>query len=151
MKKTVTKLPSGHLQSGAALIVGLILLMVLTMLGISGLQGSTFELLQAGNAQFSESAFQAAETGIDRALNRGGLNTVVPVIVPATEVVPGSVNTFQTETRFAQVTSVPQGLYSIGSSGGFQAFHFDIDSTGRSARNAVSVHSQSFYVIGPGN
>lgn len=138
-------------QTGAALIVGLILLLVLTMLGISGMQTSTFELLQAGNTQFAQNAFQAAETGIDRAIYTGGLNTAVPVQIPETPVEPGSVSTFTSETRFAVTTNVPQGLFSLGSGGGFQAFHFDINSTGRSARNARSDHTQSFYVVGPGN
>ncbi len=143
--------PMARQQQGAALIVGLILLMVLTMLAISGMQTATFELLQAGNAQYAENAFQSAESGIDRALRSSGLNTAIPVIVTATEVEPGSPTTYQTETRFAQTTNVPQGLFSIGSAGGFQAYHFDIESVGRSSRNAVSEHTQSFYVVGPGN
>lgn len=138
-------------QSGAALIVGLILLLVLTMLGISGMQTATFELLQAGNTQFSENAFQAADTGIDRALVNSNLNTGIPVIVPATPVQPGANASYETDTRFAQATNVPTGMFSIGSGGGFQAYHFDINSTGRSSRNAVSNHRQSFYVVGPGN
>ncbi len=138
-------------QTGAALIVGLILLLVLTMLGISGMQTATFELLQAGNAQYAENAFQAAETGIDRALLAGGLNTAIPVVVSQSPLEPGSENTFESETRFALTTNVPQGLFSLGSGGGFQAYHFDIDSTGRSARNAQSDHTQSFYIVGPGN
>lgn len=151
MNNNMQKRSGAHQQRGAALIVGLILLMVLTMLGISGMQTATFELLQAGNVQYSENAFQAADTGIDRALLSGGLNTAIPVAVPETAMEPGSPSTYQTQTRFAQTSNVPQGLFSIGSSGGFQAYHFDIDSTGRSARSAVSEHTQSFYVIGPGN
>lgn len=151
MKTKPELMPQVARQRGAALIVGLILLMVLTMLGISGMQTATFELLQAGNSQFSENAFQAAETGIDRALLSGSLNTAVPVVVPPTPVEPGSPSTYETETQFAQTTNVPQGLFSIGSAGGFQAYHFDIESSGRSARNAVSEHTQSFYVVGPGN
>lgn len=143
--------PDSRRQSGAALIVGLILLLVLTMLGISGMQTSTFELLQAGNAQFSENAFQAADTGIDRALRAGNLNTGIPVVVPPTPVQPGSNSTYETTTGFAQTTNVPTGLFSIGSGGGFAAYHFDIDSVGRSSRNATSTHRQSFYVVGPGN
>lgn len=138
-------------QSGAALIVGLILLLVLTMLGISGMQTSTFELLQANNSQYAQNAFEAAETGIDRAMISTGLNTAIAVVVPETPVDVGSASSFESRTRFALTTNVPQGLFSLGSGGGFQAYHFDINSTGRSARNAQSNHTQSFYVVGPGN
>lgn len=140
-----------HNQSGAALIVGLILLLILTMLGISGMQTSTFELLQANNSQYAQNAFESAETGIDRAMIPAGLNTAIPVIVPETPMDTGSVNSYASQTRFALATNVPQGLFSLGSGGGFQAYHFDIDSTGRSARNARTDLRQSFYVVGPGN
>lgn len=149
--RIVSHFSPGRRQSGAALIVGLILLLILTMLGISGMQTATFELLQAGNAQFSENAFQAADTGIDRALRSGNLNTGIPVVVPPTPVQPGANSTYETNTGFAQATNVPTGLFSIGSGGGFQAYHFDINSVGRSSRNATSSHRQSFYVVGPGN
>ena len=52
-------------QRGAALVVGMILLMVLTLLAISGMNTATLELQMAGNAQYSENAFQASETGIE--------------------------------------------------------------------------------------
>ena len=63
-------------QRGAALIVGLVLLMVLTVLGISGMNSATLELTMAGNTQFGQDAFQAAETGIDLVLARRTFSTV---------------------------------------------------------------------------
>ena len=138
-------------QEGAALIVGLILLMVLTMLGISGMQTSTFELMQANNTQYAQNAFEAAETAVDRAMIPVGLNTAIPVVVPETSMGEGSASTYESQTSFATTTNVPQGMFSLGSGGGFQAYHFDIDSTGRSARNARADLRQSFYVVGPGN
>lgn len=138
-------------QSGAALVVGLILLLVLTMLGISGMQTSTFELLQANNSQYAQNAFEAAETGIDRAMIPNGLNTAIPVVIGETPTSDDASSTYESQTRFAAATNVPQGLFSLGSGGGFQAYHFDIDSTGRSARSARADLRQSFYVVGPGN
>src|SRR5690606_37277184 len=70
-------------QRGAALVVGLILLMVLTVLAISGMNTSTLELQMAGNTQFSENAFQAAETGIEVALAAGVTDTSKTVSTPA--------------------------------------------------------------------
>jgi hypothetical protein len=63
-------------QRGAALIVGLILLMVLTVLGVSGMNTATLELTMTSNAQFHQDAFQSAETGIDIAIERRAFNTI---------------------------------------------------------------------------
>jgi len=52
-------------QSGAALIVSLILLMVLTVLAVSTLRTASLGLLMAGNAQVRQNAFQLAQAGID--------------------------------------------------------------------------------------
>ena len=52
-------------QSGAALIVSLSLLMVLTVLAVSTMRTASQGLLMAGNAQFRENAFRLAQSGID--------------------------------------------------------------------------------------
>ena len=49
-------------QQGAALVVGLILLVVISVLAISGMNTATTELAMARNDQNYENAFQAAET-----------------------------------------------------------------------------------------
>ena len=61
-----------HIQSqqGAALVVGLILLVVITVLAISGMNTATTELAMARNDQNYENAFQAAETGLTQALSQ---------------------------------------------------------------------------------
>ena len=55
-------------QRGAALVVGMVLLVILTLLAISGMNTATTELLMAGNEKYQENAFQAAETGIERTM-----------------------------------------------------------------------------------
>ena len=66
-------------EAGAALVVGLILLLVLTLLAISGMTTASLELLMAGNAQYQERSFQAADAGIEQALASGIYDTNVPV------------------------------------------------------------------------
>ena len=61
----VSRSRSSRRQSGAALIVSLILLMVLTVLAVSTMRTASLELLMAGNAQFRENAFRLAQNGID--------------------------------------------------------------------------------------
>lgn len=51
-------------QSGAVLVVGLIILLVLTMIGITAVQTTTLEEHMAGNARNANVAFQAAESAL---------------------------------------------------------------------------------------
>ena len=60
----------GGRQRGAALIVSLVLLMVLTMLAISTLRTASLDLVMAGNAQYRQNAFHLAQSGLD-AIVRG--------------------------------------------------------------------------------
>ncbi len=135
-------------QEGAALVVGLVMLMVLTLLAVSGMNTATLELQMAGNSQFAENAFQAADTGINRALAIGGFNTALPVIAPMAVMPSG--DTITSVTTFDTATPVPDGGYSMGTGTGFQAFHFDIVSQGTAARGATATNTQSFYIVGPG-
>lgn len=60
--------PLRRRQAGVALIFALVILLVLTLLGVSALRISTFEQLMAGNTQEINRAFQAAESGMVRSL-----------------------------------------------------------------------------------
>ena len=78
----MNKLIQRKQQDGAALVVGLILLVVITVLAISGMNTATTGLAMARNDQNYENAFQAAETGLERALSQGSfiaMGVVLPV------------------------------------------------------------------------
>lgn len=143
-------------QRGAALVVGLLLLLILTVLGITGLVMATMELQMAGNQQFQERAFQAAEAGIEQAMRSPSLNTTYTIAAPLNGTASvsagtsGQTDTATTKLYFdaeAGITPVPGGGYSLGT--GLQAYHFVVESNGTSARGAVDAHTQSFYVLGP--
>jgi type IV pilus assembly protein PilX len=137
-------------ERGTTLVVSLILLLVLTVLGVSGMSSSTLELTMASNSQYHQDAFQAAETGIDIAIATRNFTTMAPSLVPLTPLGDGTYAT-QGVTTFAETTPVPDAAFSMGvNSGTVQAFHFDIVSVGTGPRNANSTHNQSFYVVGPG-
>jgi hypothetical protein len=135
-------------QTGATLIVGLVLLLVLTVLGVSGMRTATMEVTMAANTQFQQDAFQMAEDGIDVAIARRNFTTVTPAVIawlndPARD--------RQSVTTFRTTTPVPDLAFSMGTSTGtVQAFHFDVVSVGRASRNATDTHTQSFYIVGPG-
>ena len=132
--------PMPHAQTGATLIVGLVLLLVLTVVGISGMNTATMEITMAANTQFQQDAFQQAEDGIDLVLGQRIYSTSVPRVVNwlgNPDYDRRAVTTYRTNTT------------AFGSSAGeLEAFHFDTQSVGRGPRNASSEHTQSFYVIG---
>ena len=135
-------------QTGATLVVGLILLLVLTVVGVSGMNTATMEVTMAGNSQFQNDAFQMAEDGIDTVLARRSFTTAGTTTLAPT----GDVDYVRPAvTRFVTTTPVPDAAFSLGvSTGSVQAFHFDIVSVGKGPRNASSTHTQSFYQAGPG-
>jgi type IV pilus assembly protein PilX len=137
-------------QRGAALVVGLLLLLVLTILAISGMTTATLELQMAGNTQYKEHAFQAAEVGIEQAIETADFDTANAHEVSGT--IDADTRTeYAARMEFDKVTGttiVPGGGFSMGT--GFQAYHFNIESTGRSERGAEATHTQSIYIIGPG-
>jgi hypothetical protein len=144
-----------HRQSGAALIVGLILLVVITVLAVSGMNTATTELAMARNDQNYESAFQTAETGLEQALAQGQFNTVAGVTV--TQFI-NSYDQFTATIEFEDSTFVPDSAFSLGKgTGGVAAYHFLATSTAESRRSpgidtdrdTSAVHTQAFYVVGP--
>jgi type IV pilus assembly protein PilX len=127
-------------QKGATLIVGLVLLLVLTVVGVSGMNMATMEVMMAGNTQFQQDAFQLAEDGIDIAIGTREYATDAPRIVDW-------LGTPEYDRR--AVTTYRLNTPAPGSSAGeLEAFHFDTTAVGRGPRNALSEHTQSFYVIG---
>jgi type IV pilus assembly protein PilX len=137
-------------QQGAALVVGLILLVVLTILAVSGVFTSTLELRMVRNTQSQERSFQAAEVAIEDALGNPVLSTSAPFNQPTIAVPNAPGDTYSYQMQFVGQTPLGTGMtgYSIGSA--FQAYHFQVNSTGNGPDGAVSNHTQSFYVIGPG-
>ncbi|MEX1108177.1 MAG: PilX N-terminal domain-containing pilus assembly protein [Dongiaceae bacterium] len=150
MNRTTLTGTIGSGQRGAALVVGLILLLVLTILAVSGVVTSTLELRMVGNMQLQERAFQAAEVAVEDALANPVLNTSVPVNQPLIPN-PNSVDDqYAYVLQFVGQTPLGTGMtgYSIGTS--FTALHFQVDATGTAPGNALAQHVQNFYVIGPG-
>ncbi len=141
-------------QQGAALVIGLILLLVVTILAVSGVFTSTMELRMVRNNQSQERAFQAAEVAVEDALANPVLSTSAP-FSQATTNVPNSPyavpDQYSYTLQFVGQTPLGTGVtgYSIGSA--FQSYHFQVDAAGVGPDNATAAHTQSFYVIGPGS
>ena len=141
-------------QQGAALVVGLILLVVITVLAISGMNTATTELAMARNDQNTENAFQAAETGLAAALSQGGFDTLAGAQV--TQYIT-SHEQVTAQIQFENSTPVPDKAFSLGVGSGIAAYHFVATAQAISARDpgnttdrdTSAVHTQAFYVVGP--
>jgi hypothetical protein len=118
-------------ESGTALVVGLMLLTLVTLLGLAGASAAHVERLLAQHEAFRENAASAASAGIEIAL-RAIVTSPDPRSVPAriAEPMPGVEDRFEVTIRFAGVEAgLPQapGEHVAGA-------HFDIVSTGFSGR-----------------
>ena len=122
-------------QEGAALVVGLILLVVVTVLAVSGMNTATTELAMARNDQNYENAFQAAETGIENALAQGAFNTIANVNIAQNVNANDSVTAM---IEFEDATLVPDRAFSLGVGSGISAYHFLATATAQSKREGVA-------------
>ena len=142
-------------QRGAVLVVALIMLLALTVLGVSTMSTAKMEMRMAANNQFLENAFQLAETGLDTDL--ADLNAGVIPAPPATVIdtcsppqaavyVPDLGGDYQTTICF--IGDVPD-LGSGSSIGKIRAYHFQNSSQGISKSQASSLHRLGMRVLGP--
>jgi hypothetical protein len=118
----------------------------------------------AGNTQYYQNAFQAAETGIERAYAGGSFNPALTHRIPAivvpeegeeeTTTAPGE-PIAGTTTDFFIATITPQlngaALPALWGSSwdSFSTYHFEIQSEGTSLRNARAENLQGVAVISP--
>ena len=141
-------------QQGAALVVGLMLLVVITVLAISGMNTATTELALARNDQAYENAFQAAETGLETALAQGQFATTGNTALAQTITLNQSIST---TIQFEDSTMVPDRVFSLGVGSGIAAYHFLATSQAEfrrdpgnvTDRDSTATHTQAFYVVGP--
>jgi len=137
-------------QAGATLIVGLVLLLVLTVVGVSGMNTATMEIAMAGNTQFQQDTFQLAEAGIDTSIAQelyGFDGATRNLNLLGT---PGS-DRSAVISYMGPITDIPDEANSAGIPGATKAFHFQILSVSQGPRGGVATHTQSFYIRGKTN
>lgn len=129
-------------ESGAALVIALLLLAIVTLLAITGMRTAIGELWMAGSEQFHRAALEAASAGIETAIAR--LRAELP---------PGD---FDGESLGAPYTVTVRHAGAETSMPGssaekFVGDHFEIESTGASSRGALEVQRQGVLVVSPAN
>jgi hypothetical protein len=142
-------------EHGAALIIGLILLAIITLLAVVGMNISNSELSSATSEQLRLRAFQAAEGGIEHGLiemkfvgttadAEGGKTFDPEPAAGSPEDDEG--NALDTYTN----TIAYRGSGSVSGYSGkdFAAYHYSIISEGKSSRNAAARHETGAYIVG---
>jgi Tfp pilus assembly protein PilX len=135
-------------QSGAALVIALIMMIVLTLIGLASTFTSTFEIRLSGNKRGSTDAFYAAEGGIQATLaNSANFTSSTYTLIPNSSGLPVDLRNESIDKRLtAPVLSLPVGVSfddpprvtiyhspSIGGEGtqGYTSDSYIIDSVGR--------------------
>jgi Tfp pilus assembly protein PilX len=91
-------------QKGVALIIALIMLLVLTLIGVSSISSTFFESKISGNDRFGAAAFYASKGGLDVGLNR----------LPSLTAYSGNIGSDETYRSGRMTPSVPQDLLNLG-------------------------------------
>lgn len=142
-------LPERARQSGAVLIVAMILLVVLTLLGVTAMNTTSLQERIASNTQEHVHAFQAAETGLNQAFSDNLAFDITSTYTGGATPTPfaDAADSASYEPTFLGFSPPPPGsLYSATS---FQAAHFNFRATGISASNLAIVINGGAYQIAP--
>lgn len=133
-------------QRGAALVIALLLLVVLTLIAITGMRTAIAELWMAGSEQFHRAAVEAASEGVEVAVAR----------VRASQGALAGGTTVEGTSGAAPYTAAIEHAGTEASIPGssaekFVGEHFEIESTGSAPRNALEVQVQGVLVISSTN
>jgi Tfp pilus assembly protein PilX len=140
-------------QRGAALIIGLILLAIITLLAVVGMNISNSELASATSEQLRMRSFRASETGLEH-----GMDDIIKVaakpgaklVSPEPVGVAGSPLDSDKKAIDNYVTTVEfrgEGNIVNGFTNKFSAVHYSVASRGTSARNASTNLEVGAYIV----
>ena len=137
-------------QKGIVLISSLIMLLVMTMIGVSAMRGSALEERMSANDMNHNKVFQAAESATELAISNtanlsGALNGSA---VNVTVTMPDPTVSSEAEVEF--LAKGPALGFEMGDDNSIVAYHFDVQGTGEiEAVDAQAVTSSGIWVLGP--
>jgi type IV pilus assembly protein PilX len=127
-------------QSGAVLMLSLILIIVLTLIGITAMKTSTFEERMAFNLQDSNLAFQAAESALREAERTINAKTALPHELPCPDLADGGCSSIEvligSSTAFDDVDDFRSMSYASWLANG-QGIASPVDGTAANARYII--------------
>ena len=136
-------------QSGAVLVIAIVMLLLLSVIGIYAMGSSIMEVKIAGQKRFYDAAFNDADGGVKyvRALNPfGGITPDNGPDDPVTYNSPNSDFNFSVDVSYLGNSPPPVG--SGTGLKGFKAHYHLIESTGRDAPLVLSTTSVDLEVEG---
>lgn len=140
-------------ETGAALVVSLVILLILSVIGISALMGTALESKMAGNVQEMNRAFQAAETGIDNAIVVDGVQesgTLSGSVSLSSGDDPSRVlATVSYGSTFCCFAKPPRKTTIIFGDKAGRSARFETASTGRAGIGAKTKLTQGWYKMAP--
>ncbi|MDH5765172.1 MAG: PilX N-terminal domain-containing pilus assembly protein [Gammaproteobacteria bacterium] len=144
--KTIAK------QNGAALVVGMVVLLIMTLLGISSMGRTTTELKMATNAQTHNSAFQAAAAALKQVLVKPVVTTVnwddLTGDVVAYTVTDLTSTEMEVSVAYVGCRLAPAGFSMTGSSGSFKGLIHEVTGTARMINSGGDILGSSTQVLG---
>jgi len=146
-------------QRGAVLITALIMLVILTLLGLSSISTTTMEERMAANTQEITRAFNAASTGIAQVFNdEDAFDTTNTLVTDGTADDPynksasvGASGTYsyaattEFNSVYRQMTVPPRGS---GWDATYGFYHFDLSATGSTNTGATTTIHAGAYQVG---
>ena len=140
-------------EQGAALVTSLILLLVLTVLGVSTMSTVTMEMRMSANYQFLENAFQLAETGLDTdlaLLNVGNIAAPAATVAGNCSAPTAAVAGADLGGTFSNTLCyVGEGMAFNNSFGLVNNYYFQDNSQAIAQGQASSLQSLGMSVTGP--
>jgi Tfp pilus assembly protein PilX len=127
-------------QSGAALVIALVMMIVLTLIGLASVFSSTFEMKISGNKRCSTDSFYAADSGVqvvEARVDNFNMNLYITgTYNPFTDINNiNPTNAQVTITHDATQQGAPRG-YGFSATN-FEFEHFQIGSTGQTCANPI--------------
>ena len=124
-------------QSGAALLVALVMMIVITLIGLASIFSSTFEIRLSGNKRGSTNAFYAADSGIQAVAVdpqnfdlTGQYDASGKYVYPKDSSKPNPTEADIVINYVSSQSGAPKGL-GMSATGSYEFMHYVIDSTGR--------------------
>jgi Tfp pilus assembly protein PilX len=129
-------------ETGAALVIALLLVTILTLVAITGMRTSIAEMWMAGSEHFHRKAAEAASAGIEAAIAQlqaaGGTSAAEGSVEGESGGAP-----YTASLRHAGTEASLPG----SSAEKFVGEHFEIESTGASSRGALEVQVQGVLIV----
>lgn len=133
-------------ERGAALVIALLLLVILTLLATTGMRAAIAELWMAGSEEFHRMAVESASTGVEAGIARLLASRGADADGASIEGGPASAAYAATIRRAGTEAAIP------GSSAEkFVGEHFEIQSTGSGPRSARDLQVQGAMLISSSN